>query len=149
MSWQKLWHKNISLKSKRAYMVHIVVTKIVTQKYVFKIYGFVWYMCLNKYFQFWNNIIHIFTYFFYQHIFLKNTNNIIKITLPNSRKWSYVYHITAIEDMPYPWVTQSTMRLYYTLSLPVECLSKNSRPSHQGLGRSNHLVIVVLRKTPY
>ena len=45
--------------------------------------GFVCCRCLNNNFQCLNNIIHIFTYFFHLHVFLKNTSNIIRTILPN------------------------------------------------------------------
>ena len=51
----------------------------------------VWYMCLNTYFQFSNNITYIFT-LFHLHIFLKNTNNVIRTILPNGPEIS-TFHI--------------------------------------------------------
>ena len=50
--------------------------------------GPVWYFCLNNNFQYLNNITHIFI-FFHSHVFLKNTNNVIRNLLPNRPSTSY------------------------------------------------------------
>ena len=47
--------------------------------------------------------------FFHPHVFSKNTNNIIRIALPNSPKFSYFFIVPGFKTIFQSWRTPTTL----------------------------------------